>query len=455
MMNNNTATINNTTHKEDMTMMKETTTQTVEAMEQPTPIVQATDFPEQPTRLQELMSTYRRTNNLPTVAPVTVAAKANPLANVKISSEVRTKKFEDLRPDVQKKVLARIDGIDYTKSADIQNFGSSKESAMTKHAEIIISKYSASELGELSDPMTDLVATLKSNNPKEIVRKVSVDPDKEWGFISSFREMLSMKNAKKRMFKALAEHDTIMKNIKAIEVELQKQKLDLSKDVTTYQKMEDATKEQVSEFELDCIALYLMREDAETKLNALTQKGELDVMELNDASALQSAIERIDRRIHTIQTIRVATIQSIPQLRVLVYGDEIICEKIDEVSSLVIPLWTWQYAIAIGALKQKEALSIQKTIRGITSKLITGNAKMLHDNMIAAQNELYAAAVAIEDLSVVQEYIDDMVTKVNESRKEATQKCVEGMKTMKAIEQRNYDLMAQTIDVNATEVQNQ
>ena len=80
---------------------------------------------------------------------------------------------------------------------------------------------------------------------------------------------------------------------------------------------------------------------------------------------------------------------------------------------------------------------------------------MLHDNMIAAQNELYAAAVAIEDLSVVQEYIDDMVTKVNESRKEATQKCVEGMKTMKAIEQRNYDLMAQTIDVNATEVQNQ
>lgn len=451
--NNNTATINSTTHEED-TMMKETIAQNVTTMEQPAPIVNEADFPEKPTRLQELMSTYRKENNLPAVAPTaTMQSKANPLANVKISSEIKTKKFEDLSPEVQQKVLARIEGIDYTKSADIQNFGSTKESPMTKHAEIIISKYSASEVGELSDPMTDLVATLKSNNPKEIVRKVSVDPDKELGFFSSFREMLSMRNAKKKMFKALAEHDTIKKNLKAIEVELEKQKMDLSKDVTTYQKMEDATKDQVLEFELDCIALYLMREDAQEKLDALTKKDSLDIMELNDANALQAAIERIDRRIYTIQTIRVATIQSIPQLRVLVYGDEIICEKIDEVSSLVIPLWTWQYAIAIGALKQKEALSIQKTIRGITSKLLTGNAKMLHDNMIAAQNELYAAAVAIEDLAVVQEYIDDMVTKVNETRKEATMKCVDGMKTMQAIEQKNYDLMAQTIDVTAAEVQ--
>ena len=452
MNNNDFATINNTTHEEKMNIMKETTTQTVATMEQPTPIVQEADFPQQPTRLQQIMSRYRRENNVPTVAPATMPTKVNPLANVKISTEVKTKKFEDLRPEIQQKVLARIDGIDYMKSADIQNFGSSKQSPMTKHAEIIISKYSASDVGELADPMTDLVATLKSKNPKEIVRRVSVDPDKELGVLSSFREMLSMKKAKKKMFKALAEHDTIKKNINAIEVELEKQKIDLTKDVATYEQMEKDTIEQITEFELDCIALYLMREDAQAKLDALVQRGTLDDMELNDANALQKAIDRIDRRIYIIQTIRVATIQSIPQLRVLVNGDEIICEKIDEVSSLVIPLWTWQYAIAIGALKQKEALSIQKTIRGITSKLLTGNAKMLHDNMIAAQNELYAAAVAIEDLVVVQEYIDDMVTKVNDVRNEASQKCVEGMKTMKAIEQKNYDLMSKGINT-ATEVQ--
>lgn len=419
-------------------------------LQQPAPIVKESDFPQQTSQLQELMSRYRSENHLPaTPAPEMQTTRPNPLANVKVLNEVRTKKFDDLTEANQRKVLARIDGIDYMKSGDIQTFGSSKQSPMTKHAEVIISKYTASDAGELADPITDLVATLKSNNPKEIVRRVSVDPDKEWGFFSSFMEMISMKNAKKKMFKALAEHDTIMKNIKAIEVELQKQQMSLRKDVAVYQEMGRATIDQVNDFELDCIALQLMKDDAETRLNALTSKGELDLMEMSEANELQAAIDRIARRMYTLQTVRVSTVQSIPQIGVLVYGDEIICEKIDEVSSLVIPLWTWQYAIAIGALKQKEALSIQKTIRGITSKLLTGNAKMLHDNMIAAQEELYAAAVAIEDLVVVQEYIDDMVTKVNESRREASQKCVEGMRTMQQIEQKNYDLMSQSIVGNA------
>lgn len=406
---------------------------------QPQPIVQEKDFPKPSSRLEELMSNYRRKNCVPAPQP-----RENLLANAKVSNEVRTHNFDDLSAEDQQKVLARIDGVDYLKSADIQTFGSAKESPLTKHAEIIISKYSAGEADELTGPMTDLVATLKSNNTKEIVKKVSVDPDKEWGFFSSIRDMMSMKNAKKKMYKALAEHDSIKKNLQAIEVELKKQQLSFQKDIQIYEEMGTDTYAQVSDFELDCIALNLMIEDANRKLKELTST-ELDLIGMNEAQTIKSAIDRMERRKYTIQTIRVSTVQSLPQLATLIYGDEIICEKIDEIQSLVIPLWTWQYAIAIGAIKQKEALSIQKTIRGITSKLLTGNAKMLHDNMIAAQEELYAAAVAIEDLVTVQNYIDDMVTQVNESRKQASQKCVEGMKTMQAIEQKNYDLMSKNI----------
>lgn len=216
----------------------------------------------------------------------------------------------------------------------------------------------------------------------------------------------------------------------------------MQKDVTTYEEMGNSSLTQVTEFEYDSIALDLMISDAKETLEKLTEKGELDLTELNKARTLESAIDRMERRKMTIETIRVSVIQSVPELSVLMLGDEIICEKIDEVETLVIPMWTWQYAIAIGALKQKEALSIQKTIRGITSKLLTGNAKMLHDNMIAAQEELYATAVAVEDLLVVQQYIDDMVTTVDEKKKEAAQKSVQSMKVLKAIEQKNYELMS-------------
>lgn len=405
------------------------------------PIIQEQDFPQKTGRLQELMENFRRTNGMQQTEQ-----RKNPLAKVKVVNEVTTRKFEDLKPEDQQKVLARIDGVDYTVSAHILNFGNAKESPMTKHAEVIISKYSAGEVGELSEPMTDLVATLKSNNPKDIVKKVKLDPDKkEWGVFSSIRGMMEMKNAKKKMFKALAEHETIMQNLQAVSVEMKKQQLSLQKDIQVYEEMGKATLGQISEFELDCIALDLMIEDANNKLDALTQKGQLDLMQLNEANNLNSAIERMIRRKNTIMSIRVSTVQNVPMLSGIILGDEIICEKIDEVQSLVIPMWTWQYAIAVGALKLKEALNIQQIIRGITSKLITGNAKMLRDNMIAAQEELYAAAVAIEDLQTVQGYIDEMVDTVQKKSKEASAKCIEGMKTMQAIEQKNYQLMSQNL----------
>jgi len=415
--------------------------QTTEPVES---VVVEADFPAGSTRLQELMKTFRGTQ-APYQSMATTTSTS--LTNVKVVSELATKTFEELSPEHQQKVLARIAGIDYTVSSQIQNFGSTKESPMTKHAEVIIAKYSANEFNDLASPMTDLVASLKANDPSGIVATVKSDkePSKPLGIVQSVRKISSMKRAKKKMFKMMAEHDTIKKNLDTIAVELKKQQVNLQKDIQVYENMTAVTFDQIYEFELDCIALDLMIDEAQEKLQAIISKGQIDQMEAATAKNLKAAIERMIRRKNTIMSIRVSAVQNIPMIGGIILGDEIVCEKIDEVHSLVIPLWTWQYAIAIGHLKQQEALTIQKTIRGITSKLLTGNAKMLHDNIIAAQEELHAAAVAIEDLMEVQKYIDDMVTTVQNKSKEALQNCLNGMKTMQEIEQRNYDLMSQTL----------
>lgn len=424
------------------------------------PFVQEQDFPEKTSRLEALIGKYRKERNV----PVPVQTK-NPLANVKVKPTVKVKSYDSLKPDEQQKVMARVDAIDYTVSGDILNFGSAKESAMTKHAEVIISKYSAHEIEELTGPMTDLVAALKSNNPSAIVKgiggKKKAEDDKEWGLVESIREFFAMKKAKEKMYKALAQRETIMKNLQGLKIEMEKQKFGLQQDIEVYEQMGRATFEQVNEFGLDCVALNLMIEDAQTKLDRMVNAdiideqgnpvaAELDQEELYQAQNLQSSIERMQRRMHAITSVRVSTVQTMPMVAAIIKGDEIICEKIDEVMSLIIPMWSWQYAIAIGAIKQQEALNLQKTIRSVTSRLLTGNAKMLHDNMIAAQEELYTAAVAIEDLQVVQDYIEDMVTTVQAKAKEASAKMVEGMKTMQQIEQRNYDLMAQPVLEEAT-----
>lgn len=417
------------------------------------PFVQEREFPQKSSRLEGLIAKYRKDRNVPVPAQST-----NPLAQVKVKPGVKVKTFESLKPAEQQKVMARVEGIDYTVSGDILNFGSAKESAMTKHAEVIISKYTAHQVGEITEPMTDLVAALKSNNPSAIIKdiggKKKSDDDKEFGLVEAVREFFAMKRAKEKMHKALAQRQTIMQNLQELKIEMERQKLSLQQDIEVYEQMGRATFDQVNEFGLDCVALTLMIEDAQTKLNRMVSgeivdedgtvsAPELDQEELYRAQNLQSSIERMQRRMHAITSVRVSTVQTMPMLAAIIKGDEIICEKIDEVMSLIIPMWSWQYAIAIGALKQQEALKLQKTIRGVTSQLLTGNAKMLHDNMIAAQEELYTAAVAIEDLQIVQDYIEDMVTTVQAKAKEASAKMMEGMKTMQQIEQRNYDLMAQ------------
>lgn len=433
--------------------MKESThmnASTSENIESPsTPAVSEKDFPSGSTRLQELMKTFRGNQQTYQQMPVQTS---NPLANVKVVSELSDKKFDDLSLEHQQKVLARIAGVDYTVSSQIQNFGSTKESPMTKHAEVIISKYSANEFNDLASPMTDLVASLKSNDPSSIVSivKPDKDPSKPMGIIPSIRKISSMKKAKKKMFKMIAERDSIKKNLDTISVELKKEQVSLQKDIQVYENMTGVAFEQIYEFELDCIALDLMIEEAQEKLRAIVSKGEIDQMEAATAKNLNAAINRMIRRKSAIKSVQTSAIQNIPMIGGIILGDEIVCEKIDEVHSLVIPMWTWQYAIAIGHLKQQEALSIQKTIRGITSRLLTGNAKMLHDNIIAAQEELYSAAVAIEDLMEVQKYIDDMVTTVQSKSKEALQNCVNGMKTMKEIEQKNYDLLSQSLTTDTT-----
>lgn len=408
------------------------------------------DFPEKSSRLKELITKYRSGKNVSEPFKV-----RNPLENVRISLGTSIKPFESLNPTQQQEVVRRMEGVDYTTYSSILNFGSAKDSSLTKYAEVIISKYAAHEISTLTDPLTTLVATLKSS-PDVSFNFKGFGKSEDIGMVESIREFLAMKKANERMHKSLAQRESIMQNLQNLKIELERQKCNLQQDIHVYEEMGRTSLKQVNEFGLDLVALDMMIAEAQKKINGIVSgksdiekndgtSKELDYEEYYEVQNLQNAVERMERRKHAISSVRVSTLQTLPMLATIIKGDGIICEKIDEVINLIIPMWSWQYAIAIGAIKQQEALNLHRTIKDVTSKLLTGNAKMLHDNMIAAQEMLYTTAVAIEDLKVVQDYIEDMVTTVSLKAKESGTKIVEGMQVMKQIEKRNYDLIASTL----------
>ena len=91
-------------------------------------------------RLEELIDQYRTENGISECSETTSITDLS--KNVKIKNEIGFRQFSDLSEEEKRKVLD-LSQIDYRVSTNIQKFGSTTESPITKHAQLIISKYSA------------------------------------------------------------------------------------------------------------------------------------------------------------------------------------------------------------------------------------------------------------------------------------------------------------------------
>lgn len=371
------------------------------------PISEA-DFPQSTPRMQELINKFQSENHTP--------ARQSTQSHVVIpKASKNTKCFEDLSSSEQKYVLDRISSVDYTKSSDILNFASSNNSDFTALTDEILKIQTRNPIDSLSEPIFDVLSVIRSQSLEDILGTMKVDTTQtELGVFSSIREMLYMQKVHKRMAQTIYSLNTLMKNIKGMQVDLKKQQFGLQKDISLYEKMLEKATEHFNDLELDCIALEKMQSDVESKLAVLTSKKEASMSETNDIDQLSSAISCISGRFHTVSTMRVVTFQSIMQLSMLISTDKLLCAKIDEINDTVIPLWKWQYISAVEIIKQQNAISLHKALRGIASKVFTGNDQHLRDTMISAQKEVSTTATAVDDLGMVQSYIDDSLTKVAE-----------------------------------------
>lgn len=372
------------------------------------PISEA-DFPKSSPRLQELVSEFQTQNHIS--AQQTVQAPAEKKV---LSKEI--KRFEDLNSSQQKIVLERISNVDYMKSSDILEFASNRSSDFSTFTDEVLHVQTRNPMESLYEPVFDVLSVIRSQSLEDILGTANLDTTRtEWGVFSSIREMLYMQKVQKRMSQTIYSLNTLMKNIKGMQVDLKKQQFSLQKEVSLYEKMLEKATEQFNEFELDCIALQRMKDSIQKNVNDIKGTNKASMSEISTIGKLEDAINMIERRLNTMLTMRVVTFQSIMQLNMLLYTDKLLCAKIDEINDTVIPLWKWQYVSAVEIIKQQNAVSLQKAIRGITSKVLTGNGQPLRDTMISAQKEVSTTATAIDNLGMIQGYINNTLTKVAEA----------------------------------------
>ena len=322
--------------------------------------------------------------------------------------------------------------IDVTDSTQILQFGSAAQEKISKFSDSILEDVKTKNTGEVGDLLSNLVSEIKSFD-----RDIS-NSDKK----SIIGKLFT--NAKKELDRIVARYSKIEKNIDTIENGLEKDKLQMLKDITIFDNMYEKNLEYFKEISLYIIAgekkLEELRNTTLPELKAKAEKSgeQLDIQAVND---MENMINRFEKKIYDLKTTRIISIQMAPQIRLLQNNESELVEKIQSSITNTIPLWKNQMVLALGINNAKQALKGQQAVSKLTNDMLIKNSETLKQGSIDIAEESEKAIVNIETLQKTNQDLIETLDKVIEIHKNGREKRQEAEKVLENIEKELKDKM--------------
>ena len=322
--------------------------------------------------------------------------------------------------------------IDVTDSTQILQFGITAQEKISKFSDSILEDVKTKNTGEVGDLLSNLVSEIKSFD-----RDIS-NSDKK----SIIGKLFT--NAKKELDRIVARYSKIEKNIDTIENGLEKDKLQMLKDITIFDNMYEKNLEYFKEISLYIIAgekkLEELRNTTLPELKAKAEKSgeQLDIQAVND---MENMINRFEKKIYDLKTTRIISIQMAPQIRLLQNNESELVEKIQSSITNTIPLWKNQMVLALGINNAKQALKGQQAVSKLTNDMLIKNSETLKQGSIDIAEESEKAIVNIETLQKTNQDLIETLDKVIEIHKNGREKRQEAEKVLENIEKELKDKM--------------
>ncbi len=326
--------------------------------------------------------------------------------------------------------------LDITDSTQILQYGVSAQEKISKFSDSILEDVKTKNTGEVGDLLANLVSQIKSfdkdvsgTSKKNFIEKIFNSAKKEFDFI-------------------VAKYNKIEKNIDTIEGGLEKDKLQMLKDITVFDTMYDKNLEYFKEISLYIIAgekkLEELREKELPKLKEIAEKSgdQLDVQKVNDMEAL---INRFEKKIYDLKTTRIISIQMAPQIRLLQNNEAELVEKIQSSITNTIPLWKNQMVLALGINNAKQALQSQQAVSKLTNEMLMKNSETLKQGSIDIAKESEKAIVDVETLQKTNQNLIETLDEVIKIHEEGRNKRAEAEKTLEEIEK---ELKAKMLEIH-------
>ncbi len=325
--------------------------------------------------------------------------------------------------------------VDVFDATQVLQYGAPAQEKISEFSDSVLEDVRTKNTGEVGNLLADLVSQIKSFNH-------DVTDDKK----NIIEKLFS--NAKRELNRIIAKYNKIDTNIDTIEKGLEKDKIQLLKDITIFDTMYDKNLEFFKEISLYIIAgerkLNELRNEVlpELKKKAEESKDQLDAQKVSD---MESTINRFEKKIYDLKTTRIISIQMAPQIRMLQNNEAELVEKIQSSITNTIPLWKNQVVLALGITTAKQALQGQQAVSKLTNEMLTKNSETLKQGTISIAEESEKAIVNVETLQKTnQDIIDtlDSVIKIHEDGK------IKRQEAEKSLEEIEKQLKEKMIEIN-------
>lgn len=302
-----------------------------------------------------------------------------------------------LSEDDKKRVDEFYRQIDVADVKMVNSYGASAQKGIAAFSASITGNVRTKEFGDIGASLRDLRSAIGS----------TIAPEKK-GLLGLFQK------GKAKVAYFISNYENAETNIRKIEKDLKQHQQILLKDVYVFDQMYDVNLGFYKELTMYIIAgkkaLELARSTrlVELREKASASNDQLDIQLYRD---FEDACKRFEKRIFDLETTRLLSIQTAPQIRLLQNANQELADKLRADIINTIPLWRNQMVLALGITHTRRALDAQSAVTEMTNEMFQRNAETLRQGAIDAA---IASEKAIVDVETLRKVNADIITAINE-----------------------------------------
>jgi len=315
--------------------------------------------------------------------------------------------------------------IDIQDSNSIIFFGSKAQQQVTEISDKMLEGVRNKDLGGAGKVLGEMISVLRGFDLE------ALDPNKKPSFFAR------LFGKAKPLTKIFQRYEEVRKQVDSVTDKLETHKTTLLTDITTLDRLYNATLDYFHQLELYITAgeEKLRRLDEETIPTQTKQAKESDdVLQAQQLRDLRARRDDLDRRVHDLRLTRQVAMQSLPAIRLVQENDKGLINKINSTLVNTIPLWRQQLATAVAIYRSGDAARAVKAATDLTNDLLESNAENLKEANAEARRQIERGVFDIESIKKANRLLIETVEESLQIADEGKKKRAEALGQLEEME---------------------